>query len=306
MKQKLIVEFSGGESSAYMTYQLLKLYREQYEMVVCFANTGQENEATLEFVRNCDERFGFNTIWLESVFAGKNKPTTFKQVTFETATRNGDLFEAMCAKYGLPNVNYKHCTRELKLHPIHAYAKSLGWKRGEYKTAIGIRVDEPRRYKKEINKTSELFSEIALPEKKECWQKVIHPMVSLFPITKPEIKDWWAEQDFQLGLEEHQGNCKWCFKKSMKKHMQLLSEDERQFDIPMMLEDKYGHVGKNKVKGVYVDQPRRIFRGFMSTRNLIATFKQNESEADYYAGVGSCANEECSTLDDDQYQLFAS
>ena len=151
MKQKLLIEFSGGRSSGFMTRMLTTLYKDKYDIVVCFANTGQENEQTLEFVHKCDKEFGFKTVWLEAVFGERLQPTTFKIVNFETACRNADLFENMCAKYGLPNVNYKHCTRELKLHPIHAYVKSLGWKKGEYKTAIGIRADEPRRYKKEIN-----------------------------------------------------------------------------------------------------------------------------------------------------------
>lgn len=307
MKQKLLIEFSGGRSSGFMTRMLTTLYKDKYDIVVCFANTGQENEETLKFVRNCDKEFGFKTVWLEAVFGAKNEPTTFKEVSFEAACRNAYLFENMCAKYGLPNVNYKHCTRELKLHPIHAYVKSLGWKKGEYKTAIGIRADEPKRYKTEINKTPELFSDIALPEKKECWQKVVHPMVTMFPVTKAEVLDWWKEQPFDLQLEEHQGNCKWCYKKSMKKHMLLMSEDITQFAVPMMLEDKYAIVGKNKVKGVYVKQPRRIFRNFMSTRDLIATFKlQDNSAIQKYGSYGSCANEECTTLENREFMLVAS
>jgi 3'-phosphoadenosine 5'-phosphosulfate sulfotransferase (PAPS reductase)/FAD synthetase len=306
MKQKLLIEFSGGRSSGFMTRMLLSFYREKYEMVVCFANTGEENEETLQFVNNCDKNFGFKTVWLEAVFGEKNKPTTFKEVTFETATRGAGLFENMCAKYGLPNVNYKHCTRELKLHPIHAYVKSLGWVRKEYKTAIGIRVDEPRRYKKEINKTPELFNEIALKEKKECWQKVVHPMVTMFPVTKVDVSDWWEDQSFNLDLENHQGNCKWCYKKSMKKHMMLMNEDISQFNAPMMLEQKYGKVGKNKVKGVYVKQPRKLFRNFMDTSDLIATFKSQESsDIEKYSGTSPCNDEECSTLENMAFELVS-
>jgi hypothetical protein len=34
---------------------------------VVFANTGQEREETLEFVKQCDDHFGFGTVWIEGV-----------------------------------------------------------------------------------------------------------------------------------------------------------------------------------------------------------------------------------------------
>ena len=46
-------------------------------------------------------------------------------------------------KYGIPNQNAPHCSRELKKQPIKSYARSIGWK--NYQTALGIRSDEPKR-----------------------------------------------------------------------------------------------------------------------------------------------------------------
>lgn len=44
--RNLVISFSGGETSAYMTHLLLSKYRVWYrEVVVVFANTGQEMEA---------------------------------------------------------------------------------------------------------------------------------------------------------------------------------------------------------------------------------------------------------------------
>jgi hypothetical protein len=60
-------------------------------------------------------------------------------VSFDTASRNGEPFEEVIKKYGLPGAGgYMHCTRELKANPIRDYAMSLG----EHQMAIGIRVDE--------------------------------------------------------------------------------------------------------------------------------------------------------------------
>lgn len=58
----LFVSFSGGETSARMTQMLLTKWRRKYDkVVVVFANTGEENEATLDFVCQCDIAFGFDT-----------------------------------------------------------------------------------------------------------------------------------------------------------------------------------------------------------------------------------------------------
>ena len=49
--KKLSISFSGGKTSAYMTKWLMDNKKQDYdEIVVTFANTGQENEETLEFV----------------------------------------------------------------------------------------------------------------------------------------------------------------------------------------------------------------------------------------------------------------
>ena len=49
--KRLLVSFSGGETSAFMAQWLWRHKRDQYDMVFVFANTGQENEETLDFVQ---------------------------------------------------------------------------------------------------------------------------------------------------------------------------------------------------------------------------------------------------------------
>jgi len=55
MKEKLCVSYSGGETSGCMTTNILKRYSEQYDILITFANTGEENEETLIFVNKCDK-----------------------------------------------------------------------------------------------------------------------------------------------------------------------------------------------------------------------------------------------------------
>ena len=54
------LSFSGGRTSAFMLRMVL-LHNSAEDLarwlVVCFANTGKEEEATLRFVRACSERW---------------------------------------------------------------------------------------------------------------------------------------------------------------------------------------------------------------------------------------------------------
>ena len=119
MKEKLLISFSGGRTSAYMTWWLLNYKRDLYEMLVVFANTGKEREETLEFVRDCDNYFGFNTVWIEAVTNPKNTyGVTAKVVNFESADRKGTPFEEVIKKHGLPNQHMPHCSRQMKKEAI--------------------------------------------------------------------------------------------------------------------------------------------------------------------------------------------
>ena len=60
LKDRISISFSGGKTSAYMTKMLLDHFRKHEpwrEIVVTFANTGQEHEETLKFVDRCDKVF---------------------------------------------------------------------------------------------------------------------------------------------------------------------------------------------------------------------------------------------------------
>jgi hypothetical protein len=250
VKQRLNVSVSGGKTSGKMAHDLWTgaKYRDQYEMVFTFANTGEENDATLELVRKMEQAWGMPVVWLESVpYHGSRKASGHRIVTFETASRKGQPFEDMIRKYGIPNKAYPHCTRELKLNPIKSYLSSIGWEPGSYVSAVGIRADEPKRIRADREKAH-----------------IVYPLFHWFPTTKPEINDWWEEQPFNLEIKEHQGNCKWCWKKSLRKHALIAFENPEFFEFPARMEEMYGLAGHNE------DGTKRVFfRGNLSTKALL-------------------------------------
>ena len=49
-KRKLVISLSGGRTSAVMTKEIIKRLSDQFDITIIFANTGCEDEATLEFI----------------------------------------------------------------------------------------------------------------------------------------------------------------------------------------------------------------------------------------------------------------
>ena len=216
--ENIIVSFSGGRTSAFMGRFLKDLYPEK-NLIFVFANTGKEREETLEFVNKCDVEFKWDLIWVEYDIIDGN--SSFRVVNYKTASRNGEPFEKMISKYGLPNISVPHCSRELKKMTIQRYLRSVGLKNGEYVTAIGKRADEEHR----INRN----------EKFE-----IYPLCDIIKTDSEFIRNFWDSQPFDLQLLDYQGNCDMCYKKSFRKLMTLNREDSKMIDWWEQMENKYG------------------------------------------------------------------
>ena len=237
---KICVSFSGGKTSAYMAWWLKN--HTDHELTFVFANTGQEHKKTLEFVDRCDREWGLGVVWLETeVFHGERKGSGYCVVSYETASRNGEPFEQVIQKYGIPNVSYPHCTRELKIRPIKKFADET---LGKYRMAIGIRVDEIDRMQADADQKG-----------------IIYPLVSMNPTDKAKVNRFWDQQDFTLEIPPILGNCVWCWKKTLRKHLTLIEQHPQIYDFPRRMEATYPNAGAGDVQRVF-------FRMNMSTDDL--------------------------------------
>ena len=188
------ISFSGERTSAYMLWRVLQSNGGlPAEAIVCFANTGKEDEATLRFVQDCSEQWNITIHWLE--FLSRSGEDKYCMVNFETASRNGEPFERLIKeKKFAPNAVMRFCTEELKVKPIKAFTNLT-----DDQTMIGVRADEPLRIHK-MRKRGLLL-----------------PLVDA-KVSKATVRAFWNAQSFDLQLEERDGvtqlgNCDLCFLK---------------------------------------------------------------------------------------------
>ena len=205
------ISFSGGRTSAYMLWRVLQANDGLPEDAkVCFANTGKEDEATLEFVRDCGLHWQVPIIWLEY----RDADQRFELVDFERASRAGEPFEAIIRRRGmLPNTRARFCTAELKIRTVRRYLLSLGW--DDWQNMIGIRYDEQRRV-----------------AKMQSDYKAETPVMPLATagVVKADVLSFWAGHYFDLGLpvvngETIGGNCDLCFLKALPKITTLVAQN---------------------------------------------------------------------------------
>lgn len=208
------ISFSGGRTSAYMLWKVLQENNGLPDQaIVCFANTGKEEEATLEFVRDCAVNWSVKIHWLEYQWHEDTKKR-WKLVDFESASRNGEPFAAAIKSRGyLPNPVTRFCTSLLKIRPFAQYLKNLG---DDWQQMVGIRADEHRRVVKIRNRPDE-----------EGFSRIM-PLADA-GVTKEMVGEFWRNQSFDLGLPNMNGvtmhgNCDLCYLKGGHQIVSLIQE----------------------------------------------------------------------------------
>jgi 3'-phosphoadenosine 5'-phosphosulfate sulfotransferase (PAPS reductase)/FAD synthetase len=216
LRGKTCLSLSGGRTSAFMLAQVLEANPDRGDLVVCFANTGREHPATLDFVRDIGERWGVPIVWLEY----RRGLPGFEVVDHATAGRHGEPYAALIRKKKyLPRPTARFCTSDLKIRPMARYLRDvLGWPAG-YDMLLGIRADEPRRVSKMRGKsTSEVKgAEILLP-------------LAEAGVDVQQVGAFWQAQAFDLHLRAINGrttlgNCDACFLKGAGQVYSIITTD---------------------------------------------------------------------------------
>tara|TARA_R110002153_G_scaffold79743_2_gene203360 strand:- start:1242 stop:2177 length:936 start_codon:yes stop_codon:yes gene_type:complete len=259
------ISFSGGRSSAFMLWNILKAYKYNLpdDIYVIFANTGKENEETLKFIKDVEDNWDVNIHWIE-FDVNLNKPLSkkrtddmfWKEVNFDTASRDGEPFEKLIDYHKarrlqfsdmmynqdnlkfvnegqgfLPNPTARFCTDLLKIQGVRNFMIKKNVK--SYTHVLGLRYDEPRR--------------VASIKKKGTRKVEISTPMNDAKHTKEDIFKFWNDYWFDLDLpningETPHGNCDLCFLKGRKKTESLIREKPEKADWWIRMEEKNKNV----------------------------------------------------------------
>jgi hypothetical protein len=222
----IIVAFSGGESSAMMLKLILDKYSSTHKIVVCFCNTGEEDEETFIFCKKIAEYFNVEVVWLEY------RPNNgFDIVDFDSAYRitkeeeeNGypnHPFIYYIQDRGLPQYPNRTCTREMKERTIHRYLSSINVMPKNRVECVGIRFDELGKRTPNPEKYYELIL-----------QGISKPMVNKF---------FENEMPFRLEIPSWLGNCGACISKSIRNLCTIARHRPEKFRFFKYVSDVYGN-----------------------------------------------------------------
>lgn len=210
-----VVSFSGGHNSAYLVYLIEKMREsERWEREIggdveyIFMDTGAEHPKTYDFIRRCVTEFGIDLTCLRGNFnQDVGQGHTYNVVPLNEI--NHDMLKGpyaqMMRKYGVPTIASAWCTSRMKEETHDKYCDDK-YGKGNYVTWLGIRADEPRRLKIGANPNLRYMAEIT-------------------DFEKQDILNFWRGMDFDLEIDEHLGNCVFCFKKAHGK-VALAARDE--------------------------------------------------------------------------------
>ncbi|CAH9012069.1 putative protein NinC [Vibrio phage 284E43-1] len=243
---KKVVSFSGGRTSAYLCYLMKSKFGSEVDFV--YMDTGAEHPKTYEFIRKVNEAFNLNLTCLRTKFNPElGKANAYTVIDINDLKCDLVPWVEMMKKYGTPyNPGGAFCTDRMKLVPWTKYLnKKYG--KGKYETYLGIRIDEPKRLKRRDG--------------------VVY-LGDISDFDKQDILEWWSDQPFDLGIDEHLGNCVFCIKKGVNK-VALAARDE-----PELAAQFKEVLESNLVRTVEQRKSPSLemYRGRQSFGQIIATF----------------------------------
>lgn len=179
-----------------------------------FCDTGVEHPQTYVFIRNIVKFWNIDLIILRAdvnpTLGKGNSYTEFSinDLMNTTIMPPFEPFLSMMKKYGTPTAFSPYCSERMKKDVTNLYCKEHFGK--NYLTWLGMRSDEPKRIKEKLG---------------------IKYLADLKFVEKQDILDWWKHQPFDLQLEEQEGNCLFCIKKSTLKIALAIKQNPHFFNL---------------------------------------------------------------------------
>lgn len=248
-----LISFSGGRTSAFLLRQILDAHagRLPADVHVAFCNTGKERIETLDFVRECGERWGVKIHWLEftvptreqidgladlgvvraAVALAEAAGGTERQIERRRRRAFRAAIRAPHAEIRFREVSYHTAAR--RGEPFAQLIKQRNFLPNpitrfctqELKIRVAKHYMQSRGYE---TWTAVLGIRADEPHRvakvhggaeRECYD-VTTPLVPA-GITKPAISAWWSAQPFDLRLKPWEGNCDVCFLKGWAKRSRI-------------------------------------------------------------------------------------
>lgn len=242
-----VVSFSGGRTSAYLVHLMEQRRLAGEEVHYVYMDTGAEHPKTYEFIRRVVVEWGIDLHCLRVIPNPElGKASGYEELSIADIGPDLIPWKRMLNKYGHPYVGGAFCTDRMKTVPFTKYCQER-FGRGNYHTWLGIRADEHNRLRPAPG-----FSYLA--------------DISVFE--KQDVLDWWEEQPFDLGIQEHLGNCVFCIKKSMQKvALATMDEPELAAQFVDILE-----------KEILTGREPVMYRGNNTLKSLIALFSDTSRD----------------------------
>lgn len=269
-----IVNFSGGRTSAYLVWLFEQRKKhEDIEVEYIFCDTGAEHPATYKFINDVVEHFGIELTCLRTVITcEKGVGPSYKVVKLEDCKQDLEPFLDVCRKHGTPTVAAPLCSDRMKSIPSDKYCDEK-YGRGGYLRWLGMRVDEQSRIKSTEQQLD--FFQKDKPISKRVKNTKYLAYISDF--TKQDILAWWENQEFNLDLEEHLGNCVFCIKKGANK-LALAAKDEPEMAVKFINMIKSDDVHRRETRSM---EPEIMYRSHQSLESIIESY--DDVPRDYLA-----------------------
>lgn len=253
-----VINFSSGKTSAFLLWKCLQAGLDD-DVFVCIQNTSKEREESLKFAHEIETRWNIPLVWLERMpkaeintmlsngllgladndrlectdaqretlrlMARRTLALCYRQVTYETAARDGSVFEQLINERGyVPNPVTRYCTTEMKTLTVERWMRSRGHE--HWTEVMGLRADEPARVARMRGGAGRKYRDVVCP-------------LAEAGIVKADVDAFWRTQSFTLELRPWEGNCDLCHLKGISKTKRILRDRPDLADWWIRIESKH-------------------------------------------------------------------